>query len=664
MQLAHDSVVQAFSSLDRSLWNAHSAVMIGEDEKLVQSGDNIPDNVCKDFSDHCGMRFFRSSLLICGSLPLLFLSIFHAWVYIARFNPGIMDRLRRRLFASPVILIVLAGLLASLPVLITGYPLQGHDGRYHPTWAILFSEQFWSGDLFPRWLYAINSGIGDPTFFFYPPLPYYLVVPFAFLDPVDPHGLYRLGIVSSIVFIASGIAAWLWLRELTSRTWLVVLGALLYMFAPYHLALDLYIRGAFAEFCAFVWPPLVLYGLHRIAAGRRWGVVVAALAWGALILTHPPTVIVVAPLVVFYPLVIAESGQRGRAFAKGIAGLLLGSGLAAVYWLPALVHRDYINIDIVLQGPFNYAHHFVVPDFGSPTSYTGGLFWLVLYSALLIAVVWTGRFREMLRSRRGLFLTAIALYAALMMFPAGRIVWEIVPGMASVAFPFRFHLLLGIATVALIAGIDTEGEPRPRTVWFHRAVAFIAALSVPITVLVIANSLDPDSNLYRLNYDRNRRMVEHRAGALEYLPRWAFPADPRSGSVTYRSYREMSRRFGGEPRALVVEGDPVQLVQQSESEYVLTVPGGGEAVCDVNRFYYPGWVAHADGRELPVEPIPELGFIRVRIPPGIRQVRLTRRSVHPEGIGFAISLLSLGEIAALAVVDMRKRRSDAAMTEG
>ncbi len=172
----------------------------------------------------------------------------------------------------PIFIIVVAGLVSVFPIIVFGFPFFTHDGTTHTIFYTNFAEQFWAGEPYPRWLIQMNTGLGSPTFFYYPPLAYYLTVPFYFLSEIDPNGWRQLGLAASLVQIASGLCAYLWLKRFASRTGATI-AAVLYIWMPYHLALDLYVRGAFAELCTFVWMPLILYFTYKISNGRKNAVV-------------------------------------------------------------------------------------------------------------------------------------------------------------------------------------------------------------------------------------------------------------------------------------------------------------------------------------------------------------------------------------------------------
>ena len=96
-----------------------------------------------------------------------------------------------------IAIIIVAGCILTLPIIFHGAPFASDDGLAHARWYIHFSEQFWAGDLYPRWLVGMNNGLGSPVFFYYPPVPFWLtslIRPF-FSD--DPYGWHQLGVSAS-----------------------------------------------------------------------------------------------------------------------------------------------------------------------------------------------------------------------------------------------------------------------------------------------------------------------------------------------------------------------------------------------------------------------------------------------------------------------------------
>lgn len=60
-----------------------------------------------------------------------------------------------------LVIIVAVALLLTMPLLINGC-MNGHDFFFHVIFSHHFTEQFWNGDLYPRWMSKMNAGFGSP----------------------------------------------------------------------------------------------------------------------------------------------------------------------------------------------------------------------------------------------------------------------------------------------------------------------------------------------------------------------------------------------------------------------------------------------------------------------------------------------------------------------
>ena len=282
-----------------------------------------------------------------------------------------------------------------------------------------------------------------------------------------------------------------------------LLGAVLYVYIPYHL-LDIYVRGSYAEFVAFVFLPLVFWAFFALLEKpslRR--VALAALAYSGLIMTHNATFMMVTPLLIIYCLYLLVKWRSASAlqaesavplwhrFLAGLGASALAFSLSAVLLLPAVLERGFIAQDQWTQGSFNYLKHFTYPgQLLSP-------FWNYGYAgeglsddmSLQLGVVAVAL--PLLacacrpRTRRGqwtfFFIATCAM--VLLMLPISMPVWKALPVVNLVQFPWRLLILtaftLSVTSAALIAGLaqDTIRRTDQRTS-FDPAVVVLCLLVV------------------------------------------------------------------------------------------------------------------------------------------------------------------------------------------
>lgn len=327
-------------------------------------------------------------------------------------------------------LLTLVAVLILLPSFLLG-PGDSHSVTYNYVWTSQFGTEMAKGNLYPRWLPGSFEGLGSPTFYFYPPIAFWIAGAF------DAGGLSTLAAINMAAFLTlllSGIAMYHWL---SARGTYPLLGAILYMAAPYHL-MDFYVRGALAEFTAFIWYPLIALAITRLP--ERRGVILLALAYGGLVLTHLPMAVLTGFFLIA-PLGLFKTWQDRRVFWPLAASGALAVGLAAFYLVPALTMQGYISSHL-LWGPWYrpsswglLAHGPLLQMLSIPVLIVG-----LAVLSLSARSIWT-------------FISLLAALAALGLIP---FIWDI-PPFAQAQFPWR---LLGIIEFAAITAM-LSCRPRP-----------------------------------------------------------------------------------------------------------------------------------------------------------------------------------------------------------
>ena len=132
-------------------------------------------------------------------------------------------------------------LLGVAPVLIFGYPA-GHSTCLNILWTQQFADQFWAGIPYPRWLSRSIENFGAPTFFYYPPLPFWWASLFQPFVPIETEAWETLRIGAASVALLAAASCYYWLRNLTTSPPAALFGASLYAIAPYQLSINFYMR--------------------------------------------------------------------------------------------------------------------------------------------------------------------------------------------------------------------------------------------------------------------------------------------------------------------------------------------------------------------------------------------------------------------------------------
>jgi uncharacterized membrane protein len=505
-----------------------------------------------------------------------------------------------------VLVLALIATALMAPALILGAP--GIDSAaFNYVWTSQFADALGRGELYPRWLPRSFEGLGSPTFYFYPPLAFYLSGLFDLAGAPTRHAISLAGLT---LMFASGLTMYAWLHGKTRHA---LLGACLYMAAPYHLT-DFYVRAALAEFAAFVWLPLIALAIE--AQPRRWAIPLLAVAYAGLILSHLPMVVLttfglIGPWVIFRTLKEKSLAVPASSLLAGVLGL----GLAGLYLVPALGLQDHLSTAI-LWGPLYKPSDWSIlsPNPDTPTG--------ILYALACLALGWA---MLAVGAGRG-FWSVLALATATLSLGLPPFIWSL-PIIEQVQFPWRILAIVEFA--ALTAFIVAPKRP------------WIIALAAAIALVGVFKLAEAGVKAFATPYPADLAQVM--PDAPEYLPK-AFHAP---GVVSYE-FRPDLRAFDGP----LVRGPVAGVVSDADGtlEFQVTAPGR----VTIRRAVFPAWRVTREGREVGLVPGTLIAF---DAEPG--RYRIERVLLPQERIGGWLSAFAALALAGLTAWAARGGRARA-----
>jgi 6-pyruvoyl-tetrahydropterin synthase related domain len=551
--------------------------------------------------------------------------------------------------------LTVVALVLTWPVLLHGIPDLSHDGIMHATWTKPFAEQFWGGELYPRWLSNTNGGFGSAPFFVYPALPTYvsaLVAPL--VGNHDPRGWILAGISCAIAMLLSGYAAYFWLRDL-SETVPALFASALYLLMPYHTAIDLYNRGAEAELWSFVAVPLVLWSVQAIVHGKRWGFVGVAASYALLVQSHLPIALTFSLVPLLQAYFLSESG-RWRALLVTTGAMAFGGALAAVYLIPAVVDKKTVHMgDAAADPSFNYSNSWLferAPLFDFRTR----LLVLTTSTLLFAAIMWWSSSRFLTQRRRRVdyvFYAAIGLGAYLMMTQIALPIWKYVRPLQYVLFPMRFNVVLAAATAALAAlALSTLGRAS-RVVLVASGVIILLWFGADYSAAL--NAFSAWRHVPDQRRQTNARSIEL---LLDNPLEW-----PKTSNMRDHNLPEFERFLSQHPPKQVkitdVRGQPLgnaSVKYWRPREVHLQVQAAQDGILHINHFYYPTWQARIEesGQELPVQYDAD-GLLQIPVRTGTYTVKLLLEKSPAEKFGIIISFCFLLLLVALGLLSATGR---------
>jgi hypothetical protein len=549
-----------------------------------------------------------------------------------------------------------------VPFLFRGNP-SGHDFEYHLASWVGVTRQWSEGVFYPRWWPDAHFGFGEPRFIFYPPLSWMLGAGLGLLLPwkVVP------GAFGWLSLTLAGASTYRLTREWLPRKeslW----AAALYISNPYSLIVLCH-RSAFAELLASSLLPLaVLYAL-RISrpngAGRLLDIARLAFVVAAIWLADAPAAVVAGYALA---LLVGVAALERRALApllSGAAAGALGLGLAAFYLVPAAYEQKWVQIASVIEEGLRPADNFL---------FTRGIdeehwFFNLLVSSVaaaelaLAAIVFTAVVLAIRRARAMpagadsapaagssgsaasqpparealVPLLALCLVSGILMLRPSAPLWNVVPYLKFVQFPWRWLSIFNLGVVfAVVAAPPPKRLPHA---WKALAICLWLLLGSVILYLPPWGATDIPDFIVRVESGSETENLN------EFLPITADSDQLGPG------FPPATVAQGEEPE----EGVRISVVAWRGEEKLVSVETPQPLLVALRLLNYPAWQVEVNGEIVVAETEPDTGQIQVEVPAGHSVVRVRFVRTADRTIGGAISAAALLAVAGLIFVEWRKR---------
>lgn len=545
-----------------------------------------------------------------------------------------------------VILVIILALMAAKFLFLPGYfPM--HDDM-QVIRLVEMDKCFRDGQIPCRWVPDLGYGYGYPLYNYYGPFPYFLMEIFHF-SGLSLLASIKTEMILTIVF--SGLGMFLLGRSLWGK-WGGVVSSIFYIYAPYR-AVDIYVRGAVGEFNALIFLPLIFWSILEFVRTQKGKyLILLALSFSGLWLSHNITSLIFAPFVVLWCLFLCWHYNKKWQSLKGLAGsFLLAFFLSGFFLLPVLLEKRLVHVESMLSGYFNYLAHFVSlkqlflsthwgygpSEFGpdDDISFSIGIFhWLFALVAVVIGFI--------LRKRNNFaflvlaFLGLAGIFSAFMTHQRSVYIWNMVPILAYLQFPWRF-LALVIFFFSLMGGAIVSFSQR-RTIP-------ITLLMMLMVILVNVNYFSPETWLKITDKDKTSGKLWEKqvtASIFDYLPIYA-KAPPGDASP--------DKPWGLNGEVKVLDYQKGTNWQKGKIEVVTEV-----ASIRLPLFYFPNFVLKVDNQKSKIDYQNDLGLITFKAPKGVREFNVKLEDTWARKIGNSLTILGLLFIPFYLIYDKKTHR--------
>ncbi|HKW32244.1 MAG TPA: hypothetical protein VJN92_04520 [Candidatus Acidoferrum sp.] len=510
----------------------------------------------------------------------------------------------------------------------------GHDIAFHASSWLDVAGQWKEGIPFPRWCEWANNGFGEPRFIFYPPLSWMLGAALGFLVPWN-------AVPGTFIVVAqtlAGISMFALARRFFS-TRAAIFATACYAANPYAL-LVVYMRSDFAEELACSLLPLLLLAALQLCGlmTNYWRsmprlTAVFAPLFAGMWLSNAPAGVLASYSVA---LLVSWSAIARRSIAplwRGAAGLALGFGLTAFYLLPAAYEQRWVNISQALASGLQPAENFLYTKIADPEH--NQFNWIASSVAILLMAMTaagsivarrnTSKEEDAREKRPWQAFLVLGAAAVVLMLHSSRILWEFLPKLQFVQFPWRWMGILAVPYAYFAAAAVRRWRPG----WAWALIVVIASAGTA-AFLVHKAWWDSDDIPSLLEATSSGKGFD---GTDEYDP----AKDDHTNLPAKAPAVQVLARKGAEATA---SNATIRIVKWTAEDKDLTVTSPQPLRLAVRLLEYPAWRVEVNGRRVTPEFPETTAQIILPLPAGVDRIKINFVPTRDRNLGSLLSGIS------------------------
>lgn len=553
-----------------------------------------------------------------------------------------------------ILVIVMAVILPALLPLLRNDFFKMHD-HTHVARLYEMDKALKDGHFPVRWSKDLGWGYGMPLFNFYAPLPYYFaeifhLLGFSFLNSIK------------ICFGATFILAFIGMFLLANKFWGKYggfLSATAFVYSPYR-SVDFYARGALGELFAISLIPLAIWAIFELVEKKTFRKIAAAsLIMASLFLSHTVLTLIAIPTLlligIFYILLNKDKIKNTLFF---VFSLLLALGLSSFFLIPAFFEKQFTKVYELTQGFSYYGHHFLywrqflfgtwgyggsVDGINDGLSFHLGKLNLLLTTVTIILSLGWIIFKRKITNKHLIifFFTFCSLLLAFLSTYHAKPIWDAIPLMAYIQFPWRLN-----SFIIVFIGLLTGGGS------YYLGKLFKTKIIIGFLILFILLLLKVNTHYFRpenyinpqdLYYTDEYLIKKSSSGIIpDYLPIWVEKEPQKIAENDYQ----------------IIAGDPKVTLQESKTQITaISVLAQSPFKIRFNRFYFPGWNLYANGQKANINYKNDKGIINLSLPAGNYDLKLIFTASPIRKFSNVITLLSLGLLLYLICPIFNKKKN-------
>ncbi|HVZ67448.1 MAG TPA: 6-pyruvoyl-tetrahydropterin synthase-related protein [Patescibacteria group bacterium] len=502
-----------------------------------------------------------------------------------------------------------------------------HDAEYHVMRFQQFYKEISQGIFYPRWAPDFNNGFGIPLFNYVYPLPNFVAalfhsLGFGFIDS------FKLNMVLATLF--GSIFFYLWSKKYWGTLGAMV-SSIFYTFSPYHFV-DIYVRGSVGEVWALAIFPALLWSYSEYSENKKNAyIVLSSVFLGLLIYSHNILALISFIFFTLYAFILIKKKRVFTQIKSFIFIVVMGFGLGAPFWLPAILETKYVTglqlFDVTKN--FTPIYKFFVPTWGfglSPADPLNPMSVQLGYANILAVLL--SIFVCILSKRKKLLVFFIVSYFLIffMMTSYSTIFWKIIPLISYFQFPWRLLGLEILISSFLVGSIFSLKYLDKK----ENIQIIIASVLIVISV--------------GLSFRYMKAPFYHQRLDSHYLTRSNFTDGTNSPGNSFNTLwltKGLPKKQKDKVKIVNGQGS-VGIVNATANDYVIVANSKKGMAIILNVAYFPAWQASIGNKKTLI--YEKDGIVEIKVPKGrsVVEVKLTNTPIEAFAcLYFLISLILL-----------------------
>ncbi len=518
------------------------------------------------------------------------------------------------------------------------YPIIGHDGWIHLNWLEQFTQEFRNGDLYPRWMPNSFYGYGSSSFYFYPPLTYWVSSIFSYLT-TDTVPLYYL--VTSISVFVSGICFYKYVTFIGFSEKPTLIASLLFIVSSYRIV-DVYLRNAFTEQFAILFIPLILLSIEYLARKDKQyyykAILLGSCSWAALALTNiPTTVIMIYCALIYAPIRLGLSRRLSIVLLQGVIGMFL----AALYIIPSYELQEFVKTEhlwlVIKSLGFRYDMFTDFDDHRGIIFNTAIIIYLILGSlCTFVLATYIRKEMSMHTKNIAMSLLGIILFVLVIQLASSKELLEFLPLMKYIQLTFRLDILLIFALPVTYLIVEKK---KPILAKYFAVVLIIFAFATALGGFQTMKDTPNVDILSRGNAD-----------VPEYVTTFAAntPKDIQDMFEIFAEDSEVAFEIVSED-----EGHSIKVIERNTTQTRFSVSSIDTVTIIIKRQFFPLWKLHDEAGKEYTLTTDMTARMYAKVSPGVHNYTLSLKKSSAEQTGEIISLLAVVGVMVLFIFERR-----------